>query len=1052
MNNHRLEIELRGLRSNLVNLPNDLCTILFNADIKVQDVVIEIVAAKGQKWYAGWSGQVSGAPKTLEMDPTFAQSLQLSGKEKITVNLKLNPFESSEVIVEPVSSSDWELTELHSQTIQDKLLSQTRCVALHQPLIAYPTPTTCAHYIVTDLGNPEMTFVKLAPFCDLAIKPKMRVKKSDFTPAKSVKSVASNDDSANNPSVVKRGISLPHNLFEICSIVDYEVYVNGEEVMHVLERPEFVLVAIVPGPTYKWNRAPAASETKDKEKENVTAAVLNENKRVIAKLVHFPSAPKNTIGLSEKLAIALGVENEVGSMVLLLSAVSCVSKRPGTFTIHPYITATRRNNQLSLNERKEEATRLADALTNYFYKGKTPLSASPLTNYLKLPIIPGILPHGGLLKFKRNDAYSTWVKPHNGKKPSKIEIGEELLRSVSFIQEFRIESNYSNEAIGLDSIISGIVDSIAISPNSSTLVHGNAGSGKTLILQLVSEKLNSEHGYHTKYIACETIMNENANQLMGRFTKWIQECNWSKPSLLILDNLDKILPCEIEHGDSGVSVQLSEFLISQIQRVQAQNHSNLSLLLSSTSKESLNKLLLQCHLVDDFLHLSAPDKNIRLQIIETYLGTKLNCEIKFDVMDAVSETEGYLPNDLKILCDRIFHEVLVEKAQKKIPTLAATKKHLEKAIIGYVPSNLRGVKLEKSSTSWEDIGGLKGAKDLLLETLEWPTKYAPIFANCPLRLRSGILLYGYPGCGKTLLASAVAGQCGLNFISIKGPEILNKYIGASEQSVRELFERAQAAKPCILFFDEFDSIAPKRGHDSTGVTDRVVNQMLTQMDGAEGLDGVYVLAATSRPDLIDSALLRPGRLDKSVICDMPNYEDRLDILKCVAADMDFEDDVNLREIAEKTAGFSGADMQGLGYNAYLKAVHVKLSKDEEQLMVGASASSGDENTREFLYVSSEKLKKASLRPSERLQILKQIEQIFNSKNTENNKNKTSNNDVKIPISHQNFVDSLEETKPSISVKERLKLDNIYSQFVSDRDGNMPDGSASNDIGARTSLM
>ena len=157
-----------------------------------------------------------------------------------------------------------------------------------------------------------------------------------------------------------------------------------------------------------------------------------------------------------------------------------------------------------------------------------------------------------------------------------------------------------------------------------------------------------------------------------------------------------------------------------------------------------------------------------------------------------------------------------------------------------------------------------------------------------------LLLYGFPGCGKTLLASAVAKECGLNFISVKGPELLNKYIGASEQSVRELFERASAAKPCVLFFDEFDSIAPKRyvifhqfmnrlltaphrGHDSTGVTDRVVNQMLTQMDGAEGLEGVYVLAATSRPDLIDSALLRPGRLDKALLCNMPTVEERKEV-------------------------------------------------------------------------------------------------------------------------------------------------------------------------------
>ena len=386
-----------------------------------------------------------------------------------------------------------------------------------------------------------------------------------------------------------------------------------------------------------------------------------------------------------------------------------------------------------------------------------------------------------------------------------------------------------------------------------------------------------------------------------------------------------------------------------------------------------------------------------------------------------------------------------------------TSEHIEKALAGYTPSNLRGVKLQKSSINWSDIGGLKEAKNILLETLEWPTKYAPIFANCPLRLRSGILLYGYPGCGKTLLASAIAGQCGLNFISIKGPEILNKYIGASEQSVRELFERAQAAKPCILFFDEFDSIAPKRGHDSTGVTDRVVNQMLTQMDGAEGLDGVYVLAATSRPDLIDSALLRPGRLDKSVICDMPNYEDRLDILQSITTKMDLSDDVNLHEIAEKTTGFSGADMQGLGYNAYLKAVHVTLEELSQREQDEANNEDGnnnfEKNSIEFFQVGNSEKK---LKTNEKIQLLHQIQQFMNpnkdNSDSERKAGQDAMNKSKVLITHENFLESLKETKPSISHSEKIKLTKIYKEFVNDRDGNMPDGTPSNEIGGRTTLM
>lgn len=198
-------------------------------------------------------------------------------------------------------------------------------------------------------------------------------------------------------------------------------------------------------------------------------------------------------------------------------------------------------------------------------------------------------------------------------------------------------------------------------------------------------------------------------------------------------------------------------------------------------------------------------------------------------------------------------------------------------------------------------------------------------------------MYGFPGCGKTLLASAVAKECGLNFISVKGPEILNKYIGASEKSVRDLFERAQAARPCVLFFDEFDSIAPKRGHDSTGVTDRVVNQMLTQMDGAEGLEGVYVLAATSRPDLIDPALLRPGRLDKSLLCDMPNAQDRLEIMQACARKIAMSADVDLQDYVDETEGYSGADLQAVVYNAHLECIHSSIAANKQDQSHGSDA-------------------------------------------------------------------------------------------------------------------
>ncbi|RCK65503.1 Peroxisome biosynthesis protein PAS1 [Candida viswanathii] len=1033
MDNHKATITYKTLKSNLVNLPSHLTNLLFTANIKVQDVIVEIVtdtptSKSKPKHYAGWSGMSSsGSITSLEIDPIFAQSLNLTENMKIVINLKLGNYESSNINLEPLTSSDWELVELHAQLIEDKLLSQTRCVALNQVLVVYPNSSTYAKLLVTDLGKEGVLYAKISPYCEIAIAPKVRKKEEEksSTTAKSVGSSKSTkrataEDYSDLPLVLKRGISLPHGLYDVKEDKGYVVYVDVDELTPRFG--DYVAVSVIPGPNDKTAKS-VDEENKD----------LKENKRIVAKV---------NIGISRDLSVSLNIENQIGNMISLKPAVRNLPKRPTTFTIHPYIIHTKKK-EVTINKKDNK---VLQQLTEKLYPE---IASLPVTNFTKIPIIPSLLPYGGLLRFRKNDDYNAWIKPYNldSKKPIKLELGDELLRPQSFIEQPATDDS-DLEAIGLDATVEDIVDSFATSQNTGTLIHGNSGSGKTLLLKLAAAKLNSEHGFYTKYISCESIMNENFQNLSkNHLFKYIQQCAWNKPSLLILDNIDKIMNIEMENMDATKSNQVTEFFISTLAKIHNQTNSNLSILISATSKESINKLLLGSHLIENFVHLNAPDKALRFDILEQYLTKKLELKVKVDLMDLVSETEGYLPNDLKILSDRIYHEVLFSDSEEN--TVKA--EHIEKALTGYTPSNLRGVKLQKSSINWTDIGGLKEAKNVLLETLEWPTKYAPIFANCPLRLRSGILLYGYPGCGKTLLASAISGQCGLNFISIKGPEILNKYIGASEQSVRELFERAQAAKPCILFFDEFDSIAPKRGHDSTGVTDRVVNQMLTQMDGAEGLDGVYVLAATSRPDLIDSALLRPGRLDKSVICDMPNYEDRLDILKSITTKMELADDVNLEEIAEKSQGFSGADIQGLVSNTFLKGVHVTLEELSKKEQEEESSTQSDPTNIEFFKVGNTGKK---MKSNERVKLLHQIQQFINA--DDNNASSKKSQDLmgksKVLITHDNFVQSLKETKPSISHSEKIKLSKIYKQFVNDRDGNMPDGTASNEIGGRTTLM
>ncbi|KAK4325030.1 hypothetical protein Pmani_004341 [Petrolisthes manimaculis] len=241
-----------------------------------------------------------------------------------------------------------------------------------------------------------------------------------------------------------------------------------------------------------------------------------------------------------------------------------------------------------------------------------------------------------------------------------------------------------------------------------------------------------------------------------------------------------------------------------------------------------------------------------------------------------------------------------------------TTQDVEAALEGYTPLALRGVTLsEDSKNTLLEVGGLKEAQRTLEETLAWPARYPQLLGQVKMRLRSGVLLYGPPGSGKTLLAHTVAATCKLNFITVKGPELLSKYIGASEAAVRDSFERASQARPCVLFFDEFESVGGVRGKDSTGVTDRVVNQLLTQLDGAEEVAGVCVLAATSRPDLIDPALLRPGRLDKCVLCPLPCESDRCEILQVLAKGMPLGEVIDWMQVAQLTPNLSGADLQSL---------------------------------------------------------------------------------------------------------------------------------------------
>ena len=460
------------------------------------------------------------------------------------------------------------------------------------------------------------------------------------------------------------------------------------------------------------------------------------------------------------------------------------------------------------------------------------------------------------------------------------------------------------------------------------LLYGSSGCGKSALIAQLSKQMEEKHGLYLIKINCDEWKWMNTDKIKEKIERLIFKSVWHQPSLLIFEDIDHVVGMEDEltPQSSISSLQTSLLLIDQLGKC-LQSHFVLAIY-SCKDKATLHPSLFKSHLFGQSNNLKPPNKKQRSQILDGFIGDEIQDKSALELDDLSGSMEGYSVSDLKA----IYTQALQKKAIRKMKSTdqcdsTLQKQDFEVVLKTFKPLSLTKAKLEESTVLWQSIGGMKNAKEIIMQTLKWPTKYARIFDSSPLRLRSGILLYGYPGCGKTMLASAVAKECGLNFISIKGPELLNKYIGQSEKSVRDVFERAKSATPCVLFFDEFESIAPRRGHDNSGVTDRVVNQFLTEMDGAEGLKGVYVLAATSRPDLIDPALLRPGRLDKAVLCDIPSEEDRLEVIESiVSSSIEIHPSVSKINLARDMVGFSGADIQGLLYSSQLLAINERLDK------------------------------------------------------------------------------------------------------------------------------
>ncbi|MCX8158322.1 MAG: CDC48 family AAA ATPase [Candidatus Diapherotrites archaeon] len=473
---------------------------------------------------------------------------------------------------------------------------------------------------------------------------------------------------------------------------------------------------------------------------------------------------------------------------------------------------------------------------------------------------------------------------------------------------------------------------LGIQPPKGVLLHGPPGTGKTLLAKAVA----SETEAHFIPIDGPSIMSKFVGEAEEKIRQIFKEAKEKAPSIIFFDELDAIAPKRDE-----VVGEVERRVVAQILTAMdgMEARGNVIVIGATNRVNSIDEALRRPGRFDREIEFPVPDKKGRKQILQIHTrGMPLDENVNLDYLASI--THGFVGADLEVLAKEAAMKALrrylpkINLDEDTIPeeileSLKVTKDDFLDALKEVQPSALREITVEIPNVKWADIGGLDKIKEEIKEAVEWPLKNPKIFKEMGIRPTKGILLYGPPGTGKTLLAKAVATESEANFISIKGPELVSKWVGETERGIRSVFRKARQVSPVVVFFDEIDAIAVRRSDaDSVGtrVYDSALNQLLTELDGIESIKDIVVIGATNRPDLLDPALLRPGRFDKLIYVPAPDEKARLAILKVHTKNVPLDDSVNLQELARKLEGYSGADIEGLVREAALLCIRENKNK------------------------------------------------------------------------------------------------------------------------------
>ncbi len=519
--------------------------------------------------------------------------------------------------------------------------------------------------------------------------------------------------------------------------------------------------------------------------------------------------------------------------------------------------------------------------------------------------------------------------------PKAVEVLEEKIVEVTYedIGGLTDEVKKVREMVELPLKHPEIFERLGISPPKGVLLHGPPGTGKTLLAKAVANETNA----HFIHLDGPSIMSKFVGEAEKRIREIFEEAEKNAPSIIFIDEIDAIA-VKREESYGEVERRVVAQLLATMDGMKSRG--KVVVIAATNRPNSIDPALRRPGRFDREIEIGVPKQDARLQIFKIHTRN-MPLMKDIDLTELARTTHGFVGADVEALCKEaamgVIRKMLPEMRYRKdepIPEdflnkIRISNTDFKEALKLVRPSALREVFIEAPSTTWNDIGGLDQVKQEIKEAVEWPLKYPAIFKTMGVSAPKGILLYGPPGTGKTLLAKAVANESEANFILINGPELLSKWVGESEKGIRKIFEKARQAAPTIIFFDEIDSIAPRRGRgNDTSVMERMVNQFLTEIDGLQELTDVVIIGATNRPDMLDPALLRPGRFDRILHVPVPDQKSRLKAFEIHSKDMPLSKDVNLDILAEKTPNYVGADIQAVCREAAILALRKDIQAKE----------------------------------------------------------------------------------------------------------------------------